>query len=62
MFFNLVSESQKKTYDPNLGFKPRRTIYVHAHDALTYPIIHLDAGPGAIMASSSKSEIMEINA
>lgn len=62
MFFNLVSESQKKTYDPSLGFKPRRSIYVHAHDALTYPIIYLDSGPGSIMANSSKSEIMEINA
>lgn len=62
MFFNLVSESQKKVYDPNLGFKPRRTIYVHAHDALTYPIIHLDAGPGAILSNSSKCKIIEINA
>jgi hypothetical protein len=62
MFFNLVSERSNRTYDPNIGFKPRRSIYVHAHDALTYPIIYYDAGPGAISQIGSKTEIIEINA
>lgn len=62
MFFNLVSEQSRKTYDPNIGFKPRRSIYVHAHDALTYPIIYYDAGPGAFTQVGSKTSIMEINA
>jgi hypothetical protein len=62
MFFNLVSEQSKKTYDPNIGFKPRRSIYVHAHDAMTYPIIYYDAGPGAFSSVGSKTEIIEINA
>jgi len=61
MFFNLVSEQEKGKYDPNIGFKPKRSIYVHAHDAMTYPILTYDAGPGNLTQVGSKTEIMQIN-
>ena len=44
MFRNLVSEKQGKTYDPNLAFKPRRSVYVHAFDAMSYPFLYYDSG------------------
>ena len=45
MFYNLVSEKPKMgRYDPSLPFKPRRSIYLHPFDALTYPIIYYDLG------------------
>lgn len=61
MFFNLVSENSRD-YDPSKAFKPRRSQYVHSHDAMTYPILYYDAGPGAMNTVGSKSEIIEINA
>ena len=62
MFYRLISEQEKGRYDPNIGFKPKRSIYVHAHDALTYPILSYDAGPGNLTQAGSKVEIIEINA
>ena len=61
MFQNLVSEKQKKTYDPNLSFKPRRSVYIHAFDAMSYVFLHYDA---AFIDPSVpvKTEIMDIGA
>jgi hypothetical protein len=59
MFRNLVSEKQGKTYDPNLVFKPRRSVYVHAFDAISYPFLYYDSGPGAPSAGAS-TEIFDI--
>ena len=40
---NLSCEKQKDNkYDPSLELKPRRSDYIHAFDALTYPIMYYD--------------------
>jgi hypothetical protein len=57
MFFNMIPEKKNNEV---LAFKPKRSQYVHSHDALTYPILYYHNGPGSIQAS--KSEIIEINA
>ena len=62
MFYNLVSEKEGKTYDPSRPFKPKRSIYVHGFDAMSYPFLYYDAGPGRIHSQGSKAEIMEIGA
>ena len=60
MFFNLISEKPKHgKYDPTLGFKPKRSKYIHIFDALTYPMLTLDVGP-AYGSVTSVSEIFEI--
>lgn len=61
MFMNLVSEKQKKTYDPNLSFKPRRSVYIHAFDAMSYVFLHYDAS-FTDPSVSVKTEIMDIGA
>jgi len=62
MMTNLISEKQKEgKYDPNLALKPKRSIYVHTFDALTYPLMHYDIGPGIPTPHVEKSEIVEIN-
>ena len=61
MFRNLVSEKQGKTYDPNLAFKPKRSVYVHAFDAMSY--VFLQHSTSFVDPSlQSKSEIIEIGA
>jgi len=61
MIRNLVSEKPGKTYEPNIAFKPRRSVYIHAFDALTYPIIHFHSSP-LINSQSIASEIIELGA
>ena len=61
MFQNLVSEKQGKTYDPNISFKPKRSVYVHAFDAMSYVFLQYDtqlSPPGELV----KTEIMDIGA
>ena len=60
MFFNLVSEKEGRKYDPTRAFKPRRSVYLHAFDAMSYPFLYYDAGPSRIYSTSGKSEIIEI--
>ena len=43
MFQNLISEKPGKTYDPNIAFKPKRSVYIHAFDAMSYVIIYYDS-------------------
>lgn len=62
MLTNLVSEKQKLKYDPNLELKPRRSVYIHTFDALSYPLMYFDAGPSQPRANVETSEIVEINA
>ena len=62
MFLNLVSEKAGKSYDPGRPFKPRRSVYLHAFDAMSYPFLYYDAGPSRIHSQNTKSEIMEIGA
>lgn len=61
MFQNLISEKPGKHYDPNIAFKPRRSVYIHAFDAMSYPILHYNSTPVLTTASVS-SEIMNIGA
>jgi len=61
MFKNLVSEKQGKTYNPNVAYKPKRSVYVHAFDAMSYVFLYYDASfvqPSAYV----KTEIMDIGA
>jgi len=61
MFQNLVSEKQGKTYDPSASFKPKRSVYVHPFDAMSYVFLQEDAS----FTSSKvdvKTEIMDIGA
>jgi len=61
MFQNLISEKPGKHYDPNIAFKPKRSIYIHPFDAMTYPIIFYNATP-ALSTGHTSSHIMEIGA
>jgi hypothetical protein len=50
MFQNLISEKPGKSYDPNIAFKPKRSVYVHPFDAMSYVLLyynalHLDTQP-----------------
>ena len=59
MFQNLISEKPGKTYDPNVSFKPKRSVYVHPFDAMSYVLIyynsmHLETQPVI------KTEIMDL--
>ena len=61
MFQNLISEKQGKTYDPNISYKPKRSVYVHPFDAMSYVFLHYDSmslGP----TPEVKTEIMDIGA
>lgn len=61
MFQNLISEKQGKTYDPNISYKPKRSVYVHPFDAMSYVFLHYDSmslGPTPVV----KTEIMDIGA
>lgn len=43
MFMNLASEKPKDgKYDPSLAFTPKRSIYIHPFDSVTYAIMHYD--------------------
>jgi hypothetical protein len=59
MFRNLVSEKPGKHYDPNIAFKPKRSVYIHGFDALTYPIIFYHS-KHVITTDSTSSQIVEI--
>ena len=61
MFQNLICERQGKTYDPNIAFKPRRSIYVHPFDAMSYVLLQYNSS-NAESLQVSKSEIIEIGA
>ena len=59
MFQNLISEKPGKHYDPNIAFKPKRSIYIHPFDAMSYPIIHYNSTP--MMATGhANSEIINL--
>lgn len=62
MFRNLVSEKPGKTYDPNIAFKPKRSVYVHAFDAMSYPIIYYESTHYVEVGRTSTSEIVELGA
>ena len=60
---HLSSEKGKDgKYDPNIGLKPKRSIYIHAFDALTYPIMYYDVKSGTPYANVKTASIIEINA
>ena len=60
---HLSSEKQKDgKYDPTLGLKPKRSVYIHAFDALTYPIMYFDVKSTTPYANVQSSSIIEINA
>lgn len=61
MFFNLVAEKGRHgKYDPSLPFKPRRSIYIHSFDALTYPMMYHDLGSST--TGRVPSQIIEVGA
>jgi hypothetical protein len=60
MFRNLVSEKPGKSYDPNVAFKPRRSVYIHAFDAMSYPIIYYESTHYIDVGRTSGSEIIEL--
>ena len=60
MFRNLISEKQGRTYDPNLAYKPKRSVYVHAFDAMSYVLLYYDVTP--TVTTHQKSEIIDIGA
>ena len=60
---HIASEKQRDgKYDPNLGLKPKRSVYIHAFDAMTYPIMYFDVKSPTASATVSTSSIIEINA
>jgi hypothetical protein len=60
---NLASSKQENgKYDPSLELKPRRSVYIHAFDALTYPIMFYDVKSGVPRANVKTASIIEINA
>lgn len=62
MLRNLTSEEPKNgKYDPSLELKPRRSVYIHPFDALTYPIMYYDVRQSVVM-TSPRSSVIEINA
>jgi hypothetical protein len=61
MFQNLVSEKQGKSYDPSVSFKPRRSVYVHPFDAMSYVFLQEDS-TFTLGGESVKTEIMDIGA
>lgn len=61
MFRNLVSEKPGKHYDPNIAFKPKRSVYVHAFDAMSYPIIFFQNNTFT-QTGSVTSEIISLGA
>ena len=61
MFRNLVSEKQGKSYDPNIAFKPKRSVYIHAFDAMSYVFLYYDAS-FRVPTSVAKTQIMDIGA
>lgn len=61
MFQNLISEKPGKHYDPNIAFKPKRSVYVHAFDAMSYPVIFYNSTP-VLSTGHTSSHIMEIGA
>jgi hypothetical protein len=51
MFENLESEKAKEgEYDELQGFRPKRSIYLHPFDSLSYPIFYYNAGPSKWVA------------
>ena len=60
---NIVGERTKEgKYDPALEMKPRRSVYIHAFDALTYPLMYYDVGVGVPSPAVASAEIMEFGA
>jgi len=60
---NLASEKSKDgKYDPSLAMKPKRSVYIHTFDALTYPIMFYDVRPTVPQVSVGTSSVVEINA
>lgn len=44
MFEKMVSEKERDgKYEPEMAFKPKRSIYIHPFDAATYPMMELSA-------------------
>lgn len=58
-FKNLISTPQGKTYDPNLAYKPKRSDYVHAFDAMSYVLLYHDATTAGV-SQSAGTEIIDI--
>lgn len=56
MFLYLESEPAKEgKYDPNLGFIPRRSPFIHPFDSLSYPIHYYKVHPAARYWRTSRS-------
>lgn len=65
MFMNLESEKPEAgVYDPGLAFEPRRSIYLHPFDALTYPIITYDIkrSPARAIATGNSQSVGRMGA
>ncbi|MBW1635281.1 MAG: phage terminase large subunit [Deltaproteobacteria bacterium] len=62
MFLNLQCEKVKEgKYDPSAAFKPKRSIYIHTFDAMTYPMLHHElSGNNVRKADETKSELLDI--
>ena len=60
---NLSTEKQNdQKYDPSLALKPKRSVYIHAFDAMTYPIMFYDVKSSVPYANVKTASIIEINA
>lgn len=63
MFRNLITEKPKDgKYDPNLELKPKRSVYLHSFDAMSYALIYFDSRLGTPTVKTGKTSIIEINA
>lgn len=61
MFRNLVSEKPGKHYDPNVAFKPKRSVYIHSFDAMSYPVLFYHTRH-SVAVDTTSTEIVEIGA
>lgn len=65
MFLGLESEKQKPgvPFDPDLSFKPRRSVHLHIWDALSYPIFAASVRPALIVPSrqGGGSSLISVN-
>jgi hypothetical protein len=63
MFRNLITEKPKDgKYDPSIELKPKRSVYLHSFDALSYALIYFDARLGTPTVKTEKTSVIEINA
>lgn len=56
MFEMLASEKEKDgKYDASAGLRPRRSIYLHSFDSLTYPIFYFQLMPGMFTSNTQQT-------